>query len=289
MVIESLIRPVYAEHRPWLLFFFGFFFASIGVLMALWIFRAHAGLVMIFLTVIAALPLVRSLIKFESSKEISTKDELALLTEHSKALLAFLFLFLGATVAFAAWYIFLPAELSSSMFALQTETITSLNKHVTGSFILGGSSLFGKIFFNNIKVLIFCILFSFIYGSGAIFILMWNASVIGVALGNFIRINITQYASLLQFDRFASYFYIVSLGIARYAIHGIPEILAYFIAGLAGGLISIAVLRHDFSSQEFFRTLLDVSDLLLISIFVLLLAALLEVYVTPFFFFSLSS
>ena len=33
----------------------------------------------------------------------------------------------------------------------------------------------------------FCLLFSLIYGSGAIFILTWNASVLGTAIGNYIK------------------------------------------------------------------------------------------------------
>jgi len=141
-----------------------------------------------------------------------------------------------------------------------------------------------KIFLNKIKVLIFCILFSFLYGSGGIFILMWNASVIGVALGNFFRSRLAEAVSAVGFSQVASYFYITSLSILRYAIHGIPEIVAYIVAGLAGGIISVAVIRHDFGTKNFEKILLDASDLILIAIFVLFAAALLEVYVTPLFF-----
>ena len=35
-----------------------------------------------------------------------------------------------------------------------------------------------------------------------------------------------------------------AIGMTRYMTHGIFEILAYFIGGLAGGLISVAIIRH---------------------------------------------
>ena len=43
------------------------------------------------------------------------------------------------------------------------------------------------IFMNNMRVLLFTILFAFFYGAGAIFIFAWNASVIGFAIGNVFR------------------------------------------------------------------------------------------------------
>ena len=76
----------------------------------------------------------------------------------------------------------------------------------------------------------------------------------------------------------------VPLAILRYAIHGIPEIIAYFVAGLAGGIISVAMINRDLESSKFRRIILDVIDLCLIAIVILILAALLEVYVTPLFF-----
>ena len=70
----------------------------------------------------------------------------------------------------------------------------------------------------------------------------------------------------------------------RYAIHGIPEILGYFIAGLAGGIISTAAIRHDFGSKNYMKIILDSSLLLFISVVVIVIAAYLEVYTTPMFF-----
>ena len=35
------------------------------------------------------------------------------------------------------------------------------------------------------------------------------------------------------------------IGLVRYMIHGLPEIAAYFIAAMAGEIISVAVIRHE--------------------------------------------
>ena len=149
---------------------------------------------------------------------------------------------------------------------------------------ISSMSILSKILLNNIKVLVFCIIFSFVYGAGAIFILIWNASVIGAAMGNFIRSGLSSAANSLGFAAVGSYFYMFSMGILRYAIHGIPEILAYFVGGLAGGLISVAVIKHSYGTKKFEKTLLDSSDLIIIALGILFIAAVLEVYLTPLFF-----
>ncbi len=228
----------------------------------------------------ACVPLVYNTIKMEEEKDLQDMGERWLLKEHAKALAAFMFLFVGITIAATLWYVVLPAETIAILFETQTATISTINGAATGM-VTGQGALFVQIFLNNIKVFIFCILFSFVYGAGAIFILTWNASVIGTAMGNFIRSNLSFYSDLLGFEKTAQYFQVISIGLLRYVIHGIPEIAAYFTAGLAGGIISVAVIKHDFGTRKFEHILLDSADLILFSIFLLLIAGLLEVWVTP--------
>jgi len=274
MVLESLISTFTAEKRPWELLFVGALYSTIAIFLSLWIFESHASLVMVFLTVLACVPLMHSTIKKQESLDVTIRKESILLKEHSKTLSFLLFLFLGIMISIALWYVILPENLHASLFSVQSSTITTINRQVTSNAIVT-SNLFFKIFLNNLKVLMFCLLFSFFYGVGAIFILTWNASVIGVAIGNFIRTNISQYAG---------YFTIVPLAIFRYMTHGIFEIAAYFAAGLAGGIISIAVIKHDFGTSNFEHVLLDSVDLILLSILTLVIAALIEVFITPILF-----
>lgn len=280
MVLEALTTPFKAESRPARQFLLGFGYATVAVFLSLWIFRTYSSLIMVFLATMAALPLVYSTMKTEEEKDLEAVEERWLLKEHAKALQVFMYLFIGMTVAMAFWYVALPSETVSVLFQSQSGTINAINSNA-----IAGSAykldFFGKIFFNNVKVLIFCILFSFIYGAGSIFILTWNASVIGAAIGNFVRGNLASYSYLAGFDKGAKYLYVVSFGLLKYSLHGIPEILAYFTAGLAGGIISIAVIRHDFGTVKFEQILLDSADLLLASFVILFVAAVLEVYVTP--------
>lgn len=282
MVLESLLNPLRAERQPWVLILLGFLYGSLGLFLSLWIFEEQASIVMVFLTVMAALPLMYKTLRLEEEKDIMFTQERTLLKEHSKAIMFFLSLFLGFVIAYSTWYILLPAGLAQKLFSTQTHTITTLNQQVTGG--LAQIGLMNKIFLNNVKVLIFCILFSFLYGSGAIFILTWNASVIGAAVGNFIRNHIAVAADATGLARVGTYFHAGSLSVLRYAIHGVPEVTAYFVAGLSGGILSVAIIRHDFGTANFEKVLLDASDLILIAIFILFVAAILEVFVTPVFF-----
>jgi uncharacterized membrane protein SpoIIM required for sporulation len=298
MVLESFITPFKAEQNPWRLLLFGFIYATVGVFLGLWVFKAYASLVMVFLATMAAIPLIYNLIIMEEEKDLSGMEERWLLKEHGKALKAFVWLFVGMSLAFAIWYTLLSSESVSFLFDSQTKTIQEINaravdiehaisdERITGvtGFASARFGILTKIFFNNVKVLIFCILFSFLFGSGAIFILTWNASVIGTAIGNWTRTQIAVISATEGLTKVAGYFKTISLGLFMYAIHGIPEILAYFTAGLAGGIISIAVIRHDFGTRKFEHIVLDAADLILLSLGVLVVAALLEVYVTPFVF-----
>lgn len=278
MVIESLANPVRAEKHPLMMFLMGASYGTLAVFLALWIFEEQSSMVFVFLTAIALVPLMYHTLHYEERKDIVSPAK-TLFHDHSSALVFYMMIFLGCAAAFTFWYTVLPSDAASELFRVQTQTIANLNQHVTGN--ITQTTLLSKIFLNNIKVMIFCILFSFIYGSGAIFILTWNASVIGAAAGNFIRSHMSRFAGTTGLQKAGAYFYVTSLSVLRYAVHGIPEILSYIIAGLAGGILSMALVRHDFGTKKFENVLLDVSDLVLLSVLILFIAGLLEVFVTP--------
>jgi uncharacterized membrane protein SpoIIM required for sporulation len=288
MVLESLISLKKAEHSPWDMFFIGLLFASVAIFLSLWIFKDHASLVMVFLTVMACIPIIHNALSQEETSDARIKKERTILKHHTKALLFFIALFLGITTAFSIWYVFLPGNLAEVSYATQIATIKSINSRVLGQSLysssISPSNVYMQIVSNNLKVLLFCVFFSFFYGAGAIFILAWNASVIGAAIGTFIRSNMASYASSIGLVRTAGYFHIFSLGILRYMIHGLPEIASYFVGALAGGIISFAVIRHDFKSKTFKRIMFDSLDLMFISIALIFIAAFVEVYITPIFF-----
>ena len=287
MVLEALTTPEKAERNPWDMLFLGAMYAAIAIFLAVWVFREEASIVMILLTVIATIPLLYNTLKYEEEKDDIIVKEYILLKEHWKALSFFMMMFIGFVVAFSLAYIFLPTDLVRDIFSAQENTIRNINSQISTQSVNSasvGGELFTQIFSNNVKVLLFCIFFSFFYGAGSIFILTWNASVISAAIGSFFRTNISAYASNLGLEKVGGYFHIYGLSLLRYFIHGLPEILGYFIGGLAGGIISVAVIKHDFGSRSFKHIILDSVDLIILGIAILFVAALMEVYLTPIFF-----
>ncbi|MFH0876142.1 MAG: stage II sporulation protein M, partial [archaeon] len=192
-------------------------------------------------------------------------------------------LFLGFVIAFSLWFIFLPGATAESLFDTQLNTISAINSQATAGSITGAYStrFLNDIISNNLKVLFFCLFFSFFYGAGAIFILTWNASVISAAIGTFVRNNIEVYAASVGLFKVAGYMHIFSMGLLRYMTHGIFEILAYFVAALAGGLISIAVMKHNIGTEKFRIVMKDALILTLIAAILIVAAGLIEVYITP--------
>lgn len=267
MVLEALLSPIKAERRPWETFFIGIIYASFAVIVSLILFKEHASTIIIALTAMVSIPLIYGAIKLEEKKDLAISDEKVLIKEHGKALLVFVFLFLGFVAAFILWYIFLPESTTQVIFDTQLATIDEINNHITGNAI-NTYSAFSAIFFHNLKVLSFCLVFAFFYGFGAIFILTWNASVFAILIGSLIKSS-------------AHGLSVAPLILLKYSLHGIPEMTGYFIGGLAGGIISIAIIRHDFNSKKFKQVLIDSVDLIILSVVVLLISAIIEVSVSP--------
>jgi uncharacterized membrane protein SpoIIM required for sporulation len=283
-MLEMLINPLKAEKRPWEMFFVGIFYGVLSLVLTKWIFSGdpvlskYSGILVVTFSVMFSLPFMYFAIKNEEEKDFQVKGLVPLLKEHSKALVYFMFLFLGLVVAFSSWYI-LFAD-GNQNFRAQIETYCMINKpahfeecvseygvkHIskTTGFLTSKDKIV-NIFANNIYVLIFTLVFSLIFGAGAIFILAWNASVIAAAIGIFSESSLSN----------------LPLGLSRYMIHGVPEIGAYFAGALAGGIISIAVIKHDVHSEKFWIILQDSLNLVIFAVILLFLAALIEVFITP--------
>ncbi|MBW2963516.1 stage II sporulation protein M [Candidatus Woesearchaeota archaeon] len=282
MVLESLLNPFKLKEKPWETFAAGILYSTIALFLSYWVFKEYSSLIMVFLVTMACVPLLYFTIRHEEILGLNTKSNFRLLKEHGRVFLFLILLFLGFTVALTFWYVVLPEKMIYTVFASQSQTIVNINNQISGG--VASLDIFLKILMNNVRVLIFCILFAFLYGVGAIFILSWNASVIAAAMGNFIRKNLAAYATATGLGKAAGYFHIISIGFLRYAFHGIPEILAYFVGGLAGGIISAAVIKKDLLGDKRERVIFDSSELILIAFGILLVAAVMEVYITPILF-----
>jgi len=283
-MLEMLLSPGKAERASWTLFFVGLVYASLSIILVNWIFSGDAilskysGILIVTFSVMFSLPFMYYLIKNEEEKDIEYEGSFRMLREHSKAILSLMWLFLGFVVAFSFWYIVLAPNQN---FRAQIETYCLINRpanfdaciteygiktaKIGVTAALTAKEKIFMIFVNNIYVLIFTLVFSLIFGAGAIFVLAWNASVIAAAVGIFSKSNLSA----------------LPLGIARYMIHGVPEIAAYFVAALAGGIVSVAIIKHDTRSEKFWSILQDSLNLIIIAVIILFLASLIEVFITP--------
>jgi uncharacterized membrane protein SpoIIM required for sporulation len=281
MVLESIIIPSEMEKHPKRMLYIGFIYSTIGLFLGLFIFGKYASLAGIFLTTIPLIVIMYKAIELEEQKDLEIHEEFSLMKEHKYIFFFFMFLFIGMVLAYSFWFSILPSDTVEKAFGSQIETIESITG---GNINLEGYAhkavAFETILINNFRVWFFCILFSFLYGGGAMFILAWNASVIGVAVGNTFRSIVSTYTGVDKYEMLRNYFTAFPLSLS-YMIHGIPEISAYFLGALGSGIISVAVIKHEYNSKEFKHVLIDSVDLLLLSAILLVIAALIEVYITP--------
>jgi len=278
MVLESLVVPEEWEKHPIRMLVIGFLYASIGLFAGMWVFGGYASLASVFLTSMPLVIIMYKAIKLEEALDLEISEVHWLVKTHWRILSFFLYLFVGLVAAYALWYTLLPPELLNLAFESQLATIQVVNAP-TGAAIYPMQEL-ETIWLNNLRVLVFCIFFSFLYGAGAIFILSWNASVIGVAAGSLSRGLLERGAEASGQSSLIHYFSSYSASLF-YAIHGLPEIAGYFLGALAGGIISVAVVNHEWHTKKFKNIVLDSIELIVASILVLIAAGLIEVYVTP--------
>ncbi len=281
-MLESMVNPKRLVHGSWKMFFIGILYASLSLLLVKWFFsndavlKNYSGMIVVTFCVMFSLPFMYYLIKKEEREDEEIMGFFSVWRIHKDAIYAFMWLFLGFILAFSFWYIILEDQ---TLFNAQIQTYCMINSpgkiddcvtqyslqnfKATGS--AAGGDRFLSIISNNIYVMIFTLIFSLIFGAGAIFILAWNASVISAAIGVFTKYSISG----------------IPAGIARYMIHGFPEIMAYFITALAGGIFGVGVIRNGFADVKFLRVLENVFVLLFLSIILLVFAGLVEVYLTP--------
>jgi len=285
-MLESLINPKRVEKGPWKMFFIGLIYGSLSLLLVEWFFSGDmvlskfSGMIVVTFCVMFSLPFMYYLIKQEEEEDEQVEGFFTVWKMHKDALYAFMWLFLGFILSFAIWYMIIG---DSNLFNAQIETYCMINSpgNIEGcvaKYDIGNQAIatgaatkelrFLSIIENNIYVMIFTLIFSLIFGAGAIFVLAWNASVISAAIGIFTSYDLKD----------------IPFGILRYMIHGFPEIAAYFVTALAGGIFGVSVIKNGIKGPNFLRVVENVVILLFISIIILIIAAVIEVYFTPILF-----
>jgi len=278
MVLEILISIKEGIKNPWNVFYLSSIVSIISFVISFIIFKHDVGLYSVILTTLGLTPFMVKLSIYEAKKSISKDNksisdllffhvknrkvikkflllssipfviaslffksfEIAILISmlyigvfllfslvffsyYKEIVMSFVAIFSGITIVFSILYLLLPTEIAEKTFKTQINEIRAIRGH----FWFGET--FQKILINNIGVLFVSFLFSFIYGSGAIFVLAWNASILATA------------ASMLAKN--LGGFYNLPLALLSYMPHGSLEIVAYFLAAIAGGIASYHITK----------------------------------------------
>jgi uncharacterized membrane protein SpoIIM required for sporulation len=273
MVLEGLLTPRQLETRPEQMFLVAFFSSLLGICSAYLLFPQVASFFSLVVITILTLPLMRRVFEIEEVWEEEAAmlhlPTVSLIRRHGLLIKLYLFLFLGVLFAFILTFILLPKDMLPTFFKHQIDTIEGVRALVAGH-APGPSDVFLAILYNNLRVLLVITSLSLLLGAGAILEICWNASVLAVAIGNSFR----KYL-LAGFP----WMHALPLSLGTYLLHGIIEMVAYFIGAIAGGILSVVMIRYRFHRVR--RGTLDVvlSDfliLLLISIALLAIGASVE-------------
>lgn len=289
MVLEAVFSATEAKKHPLLMLVFAFAVNSIALWTAFFVFPTSASVVSIAFLTIALVPLIRAELGMEE-KEESHHEHRGLarvfFVRHSTVLRLFIWFFLGLILSYSFWYVAMPEQVRQATFLEQNKTlseISDLKESLTGNFALETGSCgtnilcwMEVIFLNNARVLLLSILFSLIYGAGAIFLIAWQASVVGTLIGTEILHLAAMQSSASGIGALPFYAAGFAAGFLGLAPHGIPEAIGYFIGAIAGGIISAAVSRKHFSAKEVGTITVDALILVAIALALLLFGAWVE-------------
>lgn len=267
MVLESLIDVSGLLKHPVKMIVASFGISLICSFIAYFIFPSFSGVISPLLITVAMAPVMYGL--FSAEEQIEEKQarmmiNQSLLDRYDELIKIFAWFFIGNMLAILLMVAVLPTETTSVIFSQQVseiEAITNLANSVTGQAISG--EFLPIIIINNLKVMAFSFVLAFLIETGGLFILSWNASILGVYFGDFIRQG-TQ-----------SQFLMVTIGILP---HAIIEILAYFLAGIAGGVLSLGLVKTSPGSKEFKLIFNDSFKLLAAAFLLVVIGGFVEVY-----------
>ncbi len=267
MVLDFLISPTQARRDPWSLAIAVFIFVSFGVLVEM--FLPIKGSIIIF-AMVPAIPLIWTLLLKESQDEESEiegwtlgKGRPHMFTSHLDLWEVFAFFFLGAAVAYTFWFAVLPASESSVLFSDQLKEVNLIRSVATAGQVTGSLNerQFWFLFNHNLQVLGLMFLFSVIYGIGSIYLLLWNASIIGVVIGQ--KVSALGIAGAL-------------VGFFSLLPHGIFELSAYFVASIGCGLLSAELMRKGLRPGVAKHVFMDVAALTIVALVLLVIGAAIE-------------
>ena len=200
----------------------------------------------------------------ESSEKNAVFHPLRVWQDNKTLLKLYLTIFFGSFFVFAFFALVLPSLSVNFLFKQQLEVLFGVGHAFS-------PSLFMSLLVNNFKVLMLCFLISLVAGNGSIFLIIWNASVWGTIFGVIAK---TAAASIAGSP-------IILFGIILLSVlpHVFLEILSYLLSVISGTVISEALIKEKFGSQEQNTVLISNLLIFVAAVVVLVVAAGIETIV----------
>ncbi|MFH1234207.1 MAG: stage II sporulation protein M [Candidatus Diapherotrites archaeon] len=290
MVLESLLEEESLLKFPLYALFLGFVFSSVSMWIAFMSFPGSASILSIAFITMTIIPLVHRvfLVEEEASAKVCAHHR-NFVERNFDLIKIYAWFAVGVIASYAIWYMLFPSEPSSicldkgQCISIPTRNVvfkeqgTALGRIAMIAPGGGATSVaraaqqiggacgndfwcwFNLIYSNNASLLVLAVFLSVLFGAGALFLIIWNASIVGVLIGqNAVAANHLMFFSLLP--------------------HGIPEFAGYFLGAISGGLISVALVKKKYYPHEFQMIARDSFLLLVIALFSLLVGAAIEAF-----------
>jgi hypothetical protein len=272
MVVEEIFKTKWVEKRPLYSFLIGVFFTSVSFLTSLFLFRItpnFIGISTILFTVALVIPTINKL--FDKEEKLEAKEKLKFFVRHEHLFDFFIYFFIGVFMVLFTISLINPAIIFSEqqLYNLKTEITTDGRQLPLPPVANSDNGEIIRIFKNNLFVLLVSFGLSLFYGAGALFLITLNASIFASALAKVIKSSLPG-LGLLSLPLFT----LCNLGI--FLFHGIPEVVGYILAAIAGGVLSHAFVREKIRGKRFKSVLTDSVVLLLVGIALLAFAAFVE-------------
>ena len=287
MVLESIIGERNIREKPYLIGIITFVIA-IGSIIAVFsneLFLKYASLLSVAFITIGLVPIIHNIMAKEEYEEVmARKSATTFFARHFNLIMIYVWVFIGIILAFAVVYVVVPVDVKQTLFSEQISAFcnitgssncvgsvpNSISGHLSGAVFnscknpatreVGACAV--NIFETNGIVLLFIVILSLLYGAGAIFIIAWNGSILGILFGEF----------------FSSGNHVGWIGFLQSMIigHGPPELFSYIFGALAGTILSAMISRGHFLKHEVSIITKDVAFLFFLALFSVLYGAIIE-------------
>ncbi|MFQ5474533.1 MAG: stage II sporulation protein M [Candidatus Nanoarchaeia archaeon] len=262
MVLEKIYKPDFLKNHPAYALLMGITYSLLGIIVALVMFPSDPALIAVGITTLLLLPEFAKLSVIEEKIELMEKHFGHFLWSQRNFYKIYLYMFAGVFITFVVLSLFLPSLAANYMFKTQINVISG---HAT--FTL---PLFKSLITNNLYVLGLCFIIALIMGAGAVFLVVWNASVWGTIFG-----TLAKSAALTTGKNQIIIFILILLSVLP---HMFLEISSYIWAAISGNLLSEGIVngqaRHHIKKIIWYNLVL-----LIIAIVILIIGMAVETYV----------